>query len=430
MQVSGGLVVTPEGVRGAEIFVEGEKIAALHPPGREFHRTLDATGCYVLPGGIDPHTHLFTDVAPAGRAAAEGGTTTAISFTLPEAGEPVVDALTRGRDDLVPQAGIDVALHAYVSAPDALTAAQIEEVAGLGATGIKLFTAYKELGLQASDRNLFETMRSAAPLGLPVLVHCENGDVIDALVDELLAEGKREAPFFAASRPPEVEEEAVQRVLALGGIAGALVYVVHVSTAGGLASIRAARARGQAAWAEACAHHLAFDASVYEGPDPVRYLTVPPLRERGHVDALWEGVRSGEVDTIGSDHSQVRFQPPAADDFTGLPYGLAGARYRLPVLLALGRARGIPLERLADLVATNAARIFGLWPRKGAIREGADADLVVWDPDAEWTIDDPESPYEGLRLQGRIRAVVARGAPLVQDGDWVGGKPEGRFLPK
>jgi dihydropyrimidinase len=181
-------------------------------------------------------------------------------------------------------------------------------------------------------------------------------------------------------------------------------------------------------FAEACMHHLALDASLYDGDDARRYLTVPPLRPREHVDALWDGVRDGAIDTVGSDHSQVRYQPPSADDFTGLPYGLPGAGLRVPMLLSAGRARGVPLERLVELASTAPARIFGLHPRKGVIATGADADLVAWDPEPEWTVEDEASPYFGLRVQGRIRVVIARGAPLVQDGEWVGGTPEGRFL--
>ena len=428
LQIAGGLVVTPRGVVGQDVVVEGERIRELVEPGTTTNlRVLDATGCYVLPGGVDPHTHLMTDVEPAARSAALGGTTTAISFTLPEEGETPAEALLRTRDELVPKAAVDVALHAYVSAPDRLTGADVAEVAELGATGIKLFTAYPELGLMASDRTVYETLRAAGPLGLPVLVHCENGGVIEALVDELLAAGKREARFFAASRPPAVEIEAIARVLALARLAEAPVYVVHISTAGGLRQVEEARADGVPVAAEACTHHLALDDSLHERADAERFLTVPPLRPRSDVEALWRAVLDGTLDTIGSDHSQLRYQPPPADDFTGLPYGLRGIEARVPLSLSLGRARGVSYERLCDLLATAPARIFGLYPRKGAILAGSDADLVVWDPDAVWWIEG-DGPYAGLRVQGRIRAVLLRGAPLVEDGAWVGGKPCGRYV--
>ena len=428
LQIAGGLVVTPGGVVGQDVIVEGERIRELVEPGTVTNlRVLDATGCYVLPGGVDPHTHLMTDVEPAAHSAAVGGTTTAISFTLPEKGEAPADALARTRDELVPKAVIDVALHAYVSAPDRLTAADVAEVAELGATGIKLFTAYPELGLMASDRTVYETLRAGGRLGLPVLVHCENGAVIEALVEELLAAGNREPRFFAASRPPAVEIEAIARVVALARLADVPVYVVHVSTAGGLRHVEEARADGLPVAAEACTHHLALDGSLYERADAERFLTVPPLRPRSDVEALWRAVRDGTLDTVGSDHSQVRYRPPPAEGFTGLPYGLGGIEARLPLVLSLGRARGVSYERLCDLLATAPARIFGLYPRKGAILPGSDADLVVWDPEAVHWIEG-EGPYAGIRVEGSIRAVLLRGAPLVDEGKWVGGKPGGRYV--
>jgi dihydropyrimidinase len=435
--VVGGLVVTPDGVRGGDIDLKEGRIAALRPPGVAGRDALDAHGCYVLPGGVDPHTHLLADIASAARSAAFGGTTTAISFTLPQEGESPAEAVVRARDELVPRAVVDVALHAYVSAPDRLTREDVEEAAALGVTGVKLFTAYPELGLQASDRTVYETMRAASRLGLPVLVHCENGGLIAALVDELLAAGRRDVRAFADSRPPETEVEAIARVLAIAELAGGRVYIVHISTAGGVDAIREARRRGVEVTAEACAHHLALDASVYDRPDPERYLTVPPLRPRENRESLWAAVRDGTLDTIGSDHAQARFQPePQTDDFTGLAYGLAGVEARFPVVLSEGRARGVPLERLAELLATGPARAFGLYPSKGVVAPGADADLVVWDPDAEWTVERSsfgdgagDSPYEGLRIRGRIRHVIRRGELLVAEGELQGDASGGRFLP-
>ena len=434
-RVTGGLVVTPDGVRGGDVRIEDGRVAEVLPPGTSRDGAVEADGCYVLPGGVDPHTHLFTDVAAATRSAAFGGTTTAISFTLPVPGESPAETVMRTRDELLPQAAIDVALHAYVAEPDRLTATDVEECARLGVVGVKLFTAYPELGLQASDRTVYETIRAAGRLDLPVLVHCENGGVIAALVDELQSAGRQDPRAFAESRPPETEVEAIVRVLSIAGLAGARVYVVHISTNGGVDAVRDARRRGLDVGAEACAHHLALESSVYDRPDAARYLTVPPLRAQKHVDALWAAVRDGTLDTIGSDHAQVRFQPePQTGDFTGLPYGLAGVEARLPVVLSLGHARGVPLERLADLVSTGPARAFGLYPTKGAIVPGADADLVVWDPNHEWTVEPSsfhdgtgDTPYDGLRLRGRVRSVIRGGELLVAEGELVG-LTGGRFL--
>lgn len=433
-RLAGGLVVTPEGSREADVVVEDGRIVAVVGPGRPGPGALDARGAVVLPGGVDPHTHLLADLAAGTRAAVAGGTTTAISFTLPAPGQGVAEALVDARDEIAASATCDVALHAYVREPDALTTEDVEAAAALGATGIKLFTAYRELGLHASDRTVYETLRVAAALALPVLVHCENGDVIDALVAELVRDAPRDVRSFARSRPPAVEAEAVARVLALAEMARAPVYLVHVSTARSMAHVREARRRGVDALAEVCAHHLAFDASSHEGPGAERFLTVPPLRPRSDVDSLWEAIIDGSVDTVGSDHAQARYQPPATSDFTGLPYGLSGVELRLPVTLALGRARGVSWERLADLLAGAPARAFGLAPRKGAIEPGADADLVVWDQDAETVVDAARlhdglgaSAYDRMRLRGRVRAVVVRGELAVADGE-PRGAPAGRYL--
>src|SRR6266511_4384317 len=388
VRIAGGMVVTAEGVRHADILVEGELVLDVSASRSRAEAALDARGCYVLPGGVDPHTHLLTDITAATRSAAFGGTTTAISFTLPRPEESLAGAVERARDELVPLAAVDVALHAYVSEPDRLTPADVNEVAALGLT---------------------------------VLIHCENGGLIEALVRELVAAGGRDAACFARSRPPEAEVEAVSRVLGFAGLADARVYIVHLSTGGALKHVREARRRGVAVAAEACIHHLALDDSTYEGADAGRYLTVPPLRSPEHVEALWNAVGDGTLDAVGSDHSQRRYQPPPSDDFTGLPYGLAGVEARLPLLLSLGLERGVSIERLVHLVSAGPARAFGLYPRKGTIAPGSDADLVVWDPADEWTIgrdslhDGLETPYEGLRVRGRIRSVFLRGEPIVED---------------
>jgi len=429
--IRGGTVVSPGWVGPADVVLAAGRIAALGRSVGADGETVDATGCYVLPGGIDPHTHLLADIAPASCAALAGGTTTAISFTLPRPDESPVDAFVRARDDEVPQAATDVALHAYVSRPDALTEEDVEAVAELGATGVKLFTAYRELGLQASDGVVFRTLRAAGPLGIPVLVHCENGDAIEVLTEEL--RGQAGARAFAAARPPLVEAEAVARVLVLAELTGSRVYVVHVSTSRSLDAVRAARRRGVDTVAEVCVHHLAFDDAAHDRDDAERFLTVPPLRPRTDLEALWEGLADGTLATVGSDHGQGRFHPPAADDFTGLPYGIPGAQMRVPVALSLGLGRGLPIERLADALATAPARTFGL-AAKGAIAPGADADLVVWDPEAEWQVAAEDlvdgigdSPYEGLRLRGRIRTVVRGGRLAVSEGELVDPGP-GRYV--
>jgi dihydropyrimidinase len=299
---------------------------------------------------------------------------------------------------------------------------------------VKLFLAYPELGMMADDRTLYTTLRDANALDMVVQVHCENGAVIAELIAEQLRAGNVGVDGFAASRPPATEIEAVGRTLRLAGLARARVYLVHLSTAGAIELVRDARARGDRVVAEACTHHLTLDRSRYARADGDRALIVPPLRDRADVEALWTALADGTLDTVGSDHAQVGYQPPAAADFTGLPYAFPGVEVRLPLLLSAGRDRGISYERLAEVAATGPARAFGLWPRKGALIDGADADVVLWDPDAPWRIEAgelhdgwPHSPYAGLQVAGRIHAVYLRGSPLVVGGELTGA-PRGRYV--
>jgi dihydropyrimidinase len=372
----------------------------------------------VLPGGVDPHAHPLSDVRPATVSALHGGTPTVLAFTLPRPGESPAAAWRRAERDDVPRAAVDVRLHPAIWEPDRLTRADLEELRSLGATSVKLYLAYPELGMMASDRTLYETLRAAGELGLLTMVHCENGGAIEALVDEQLAAGRTGVEGFVAARPPEVEEEAVGRVLALARLAGAPVYLVHLSTRGSLELVRDARRRGQAVWAEACTHHLLLDDSCYAREDPLAFLTVPPLRPHEHVEALWEGVLDGTIDAIGSDHAQVAYRPDVPEgDFRAFPYGFAGIEVRVPAILSEGRRRGVPWERLASLLATAPADAFAV-AGKGTIEPGRDADLVVWSPDADRVVRAADlhdgrgvSPYEGLRVRGAIRCVVRAGRP-------------------
>jgi dihydropyrimidinase len=437
LSIRGGLVVTPAGVQQTDIVVSGERVVGLGAQDGHDADDIDAEGCYVLPGGVDPHTHLLADVASATRSAAFGGTTTAVCFSNPRPRESAPQAVIRGRGQVEKLAAIDVALHAIVGQPDRVTTGDLERLRSMGVRGVKLFLAFPEQGLMASDGCLYEVMRAATRLGLLVRVHCENGSVIEALISEYLARGKRQAGYFARSRPPEVEEEAIARTLAIAGLAGAAVYITHVTTAGGIRLIRAARARGQVVHVEVCLHHLLLDASRYRGKSAERFLVAPPLRPREHLEALRSAVADGTVDTIGSDHAQSQYQPrpQRPGDFTGLPYGLAGIELRLPLLLSEGLRRGLPIQRLAQLAATRPAQLFGLFPRKGAISPGADADLVVWDPRPEWKVKASalhdgvgDSPYSGMTVRGAIRLVLLRGNLLVANGRWMARASPGRYL--
>jgi dihydropyrimidinase len=437
LRVTGGLVVTPAGVQKTDIVVSGERVIGLGAVDSRDGEVIDAERCYVLPGGVDPHTHLLADVASATRSAAFGGTTTAVCFTNPAPGEATPDAVVRGRGEVERLAAIDVALHAIIGEPDRIAAEDLRRVRRLGVRALKVFLAFPEQGLMASDGALYEVLRAAISLGLLVRVHCENGSVIQALIADNLSRGRRQPAYFPRSRPPEVEEEAIARTLAIARLAGAAVYITHVTTAGGIGLIGAARGQGQVVHAEVCLHHLLLDAGRYKSKRAARFLVAPPLRPREDLEALWSAAADGTVDTIGSDHAQSQYRPQGQKpgDFTSLPYGLAGIEMRLPLLLSEGLRRGLPIERLVQLAATRPAQLLGLFPRKGAISPGADADLVVWDPRPHWKVRAPalhdgigDSPYSGMTVRGAVRFVLLRGRLLVADGRWVAPASPGRYL--
>jgi dihydropyrimidinase len=415
-RVAGGTVVTPAGVLDADVLVDGDRIAGIvqsaGPPAGE---DVDARGCVVLPGGVDPHTHPLSDIRPATLAALNGGTTTVVAFTAPRPGESPAAAWRRATEELLPLAAVDVRLHPSIWEPARLSAHDLRELRALGATSVKLFLAYGELGMQASDETLRETLRAARELGLVTMVHCENGDEIERLVQLQLDAGHVGVEGFVAARPPDVEQEAVERVLAHARSLDAPVYLVHLSTAGSVELVRDARGRRQTVWAEVCTHHLVLDESRYTRADAERWLQAPPLRSTRDVDALWEAILDGTIDTIGSDHAQVPYRPAfETDDFRSFPYGIAGVEERVPVVISEGRRRGVSWERLASLLASTPAAVFSVHG-KGVIAEGAEPDLVLWEPGPPRPVAAAElsnrdtTAFEGVVLDGRIRAVMRGG---------------------
>jgi dihydropyrimidinase len=462
--VIGGTVVAPSGLTHADVQIHDGKVVTAGDHPAMGGRQLDASGCYVLPGGVDPHCHLMAGVQLATAAAARGGTTTVLSFTSPAAGERDLDCLLRSRSELdCDGAAVDVGLHAAIYDPDRLTDDDLVAAKRAGIAAIKIFLAYPELGIMCSTMRLYELMASAARLGLLVQVHCENAPLIEALVTEALraetpqaethpaaARGEaagqaagsgpssRGARIFADTRPPEVEEEAVARTLAIASLTGAACYLVHLSTAGAVDQVRLARKRGQpTVIAEVCLHHLLFEDDCYAGADAERYLVAPPLRERAHVEALWAGLADGTIDTLGSDHCQVRSVTTGDLSEAGhrYRYGLAGVGPRLPVLLSAAAARGLPIERVVQLAAENPARAFGHYPRKGVLAPGSDADIVIFDPHGDTVLPGNgfgdgagDSVYAGLAVRGRIRDVVLRGRLIVSGGILVDQHGRGTYV--
>lgn len=430
-------MVTPTGVIEGDVVVRGQRIAGLVPGGNGLATDgWDARGCYVLPGGVDPHAHALTDLASASIGAAHGGTTTVLTFTLPDEGESPVDALRRARDTLVARSTIDVGIHASYLDPSAVPRSLLATLRSEGAGGVQAFLAFPELGLMFDDGQLYELLRDAGAVGLTVQVQCENGALVAALTRELLGSGHDSVRYYPRSRPGAVESEAVARTLVIAGLAGVPVYLVHLSTEASVGLARAAQARGAAVTVEVCTHHLLLDEDLYAGPRAHQFVVGPPLRPAADVDALWAAIADGTVATVGSDHAHMP-QPAqqAGDRFVDVPMGLPGIELRVPLVLSEGLRRGVPIDTLSDVLAAGPARAFGLYPRKGALVAGADADIVVWDPRRPTTIRGGElhdgtghSPYTGLNLDGSVRLTVSRGRVIVRDGTLVAEPGGGRLV--
>jgi dihydropyrimidinase len=441
--IVGGTVVTPDATTTADLLIRDGQIAAIGSRRDGWcgvDREIDASGCYVLPGGVDPHCHLMAAPNRATAAAALGGTTTVLSFTSPAESEGTVDCLLRSRTELERGgATVDVGLHAAIYDPEQVTHADLAAIRDAGAGSVKIFLAYAELGIMCSTKAMFAIMSGAAKADLLVQVHCENGPLIEALEANTLADEARSAPrVFADTRPVEVEEEAVARVLTTARLAGAACYLVHLSSAGAMDQVRLARSRhGQAVLAEACTHHLLLDDSRYAAVDWQRYLVMPPLRQRRHVEALWAAIGDGTIDTVGSDHCQVKTTTAGQVAAAGhdVAYGLAGVGPRYPLLLSAAAGRGLSLSTVVRLAAENPARAFGHYPRKGALLPGSDADIVIFDPAREMTLPRDgfgdgtgDSVYAGTTVRGTIRDVLLRGRSVVSDGALVDRPPGGRYL--
>lgn len=399
-------------------------------------RIVDASGRYVFPGGVDPHTHLDSpsqgthtadDFWSGTVAAACGGTTTVVDFCFPGANQGLRDGLEDWHARARGKAVIDYAFHVAILNDDDRLVDEIPALLDAGVSTVKLFMAYRGSSM-VNDRTLYRALQQSALAGALVLVHAENGDAIAQREQDLLALGKTSPKYHAQARPPRVEAEATARALALAELAGAPIYVVHVSCAEALEEIERARRRGVTVYAETCPQYLYCSVDDLDRPDfeGAKYVCSPALRERWHQDVLWRALENGELQAVGSDHSAFNFVGPdhkerGRDDFTRIPNGVPGIEERMLLLYQGVVAGKLSLNRFVDVVATAPARIMGLAPRKGTIIVGADADLVIWDPHAEVTLSATTlhhrvdyTAYEGQRVRGAPDVVLSRGEIIVQ----------------
>jgi dihydropyrimidinase len=449
--IRNGTLITPGGVFSADVGIVGERIAALSQELEAQAATeLDAAGCYVLPGGIDPHVHFqmpvgecisSDDFASGTVAAAWGGTTTVIDFVEPEPGERLLEALEKRQAEADGRVAVDYGLHMTIPTWHAAHPESLDDLPAVMAAGVssfKLYLAYE--GFRLDDVQLFRAMEAIAAVGGLPIIHCENGPICETLRAQALARGDTLPIYHALTRPPRQEAEAVSRAIDVAALTGCPLYIVHVSCEESMARIRAARTRGDTVYGETCPQYLLLNIAALGQPDGKRLICAPPLRTEADNEALWNGLASGDLDVVATDHCP--FGAADKDDhanFTTVPGGLPSIEARLSLIYHCSRSRWIPaahrLARWVEVCCANPARIFGL-QNKGQIAPGFDADLVIFDPDRWITLEAGRtlhervdwSPYEGNRVQGWPRDVLSRGRMIVHDGEFAGTEGWGRFV--
>ncbi|MCA9294320.1 MAG: dihydropyrimidinase [Phycisphaerales bacterium] len=453
--IKGGRIITSTDDERADIYCAGEQITRIEagidqsslPPDTE---VVDATGKIVFPGFIDPHVHVhlpfmgsnaIDDWTTVSQAALAGGTTTLIEMICPGPKDEPRAAFEEWLGHAKGKAACDFTFHMSAVRFDALAQSQLRDIAiDCGIPSFKVFLAYKG-ALDLPDEHLFGLLTMAKKLGVIVTAHCENAELIDAMQKRLIAEGKTGPEWHEPSRPTAVEAEGVHHLATFAEMTGAHIYTVHTSCFQAVEAALHARARGVNIWIEAVAPHLVLDKTYAEKPnfEGAKYVMSPPLRKKWHKKYLWNWLRGREISTIGTDHAPFNFGDQkimGKDAFTKIPNGIPSVSERVDLIHTFGVCAGkIDLHTMVDACSTQAARIFGLYPRKGTIRVGADADLVVYDPDhkRKLTVKDSLSAvdynaYEGWEVTGRSEVVTVRGKVQARNGKFVGAQPHGQLL--
>ncbi len=451
--IKNGEIVTAGEHYVADIYCEDETISRIGPDLSVLDspslRVVDARGKYVFPGFIDPHTHIYLPFMgtfskdtyeTASRAALIGGTTTLFDMCCPARDTDAAEGFRRWREQSEGKSACDYSFHMGVTRYDDANAAQLREIVRAGVSSFKVFLAYKG-AFGIDDTELYRTLKLARELGVVVAAHCENETLVAERQRELLATGAAGPASHHESRPPIVEAEGVHHLLTFAQLTGAHVYIVHLSCEEALREAVAARLRGVNVRVETLIQYLLLDRTDAERPgfEGAKYVMSPPLRDKRNQAILWSGLRSGLIDTVATDHAPFDFQSQkmlGREDFTKIPNGIPALEDRINLLFTHGVQTGrLDLQTLVRVASTNAAQTFGLFPRKGTIQPGADADLVVYDPSYRGTISARTqamnldySAFEGWAVQGRPSVVTVRGEVAVEDGRFVGTPGRGRFL--
>lgn len=456
--VRGGLVITAADEIHADVLVEDGRIAALaahgNPTAERWQETadriLDATGRYVIPGGVDAHTHLdfpfggtfSSDNFETGtRAAAWGGTTTLIDFAVQSRGKSLRAGLDTWHAKSDAQCAIDYAFHMILSDVNEHTLKEMDLLVAEGVTSFKLFTAYPGV-FYSDDGQILRAMQRSADNGGLVMMHAENGIAIDVLVEQALAEGKTDPRYHGEVRRVLLEAEATHRTIQLARVAGAPLYVVHVSAEEALAEIAQARDKGLNVFGETCPQYLFLSTDNLAEPDfgGAKYVCSTPLRPREHQEALWRGLRTNDLQVVSTDHCPFCFQGQkelGRGDFSKIPNGMPGVENRMDLLHQAVVEGRISRRRWIEIACATPARMFGLYPKKGTIAPGADADLVIYDPTAQQTVSAKThhmnvdySAYEGKELTGQVETVLSRGELVIDRREFTGRAGHGQYIPR
>lgn len=451
--LKGAYIVTSKEIIRNDLRIDGEKIESiglsLEKDGDEI---IDLKGSYILPGGIDAHTHFdlelpniktSDDFNSGTKAAIAGGTTTIIDFVNCHRGEKLSSALEVYKEKTKDICYSDYGFHMTLCEWNKDVESEMEDMVKQGITSFKMYMAYKDT-LQVNEEEIEQALRKAKELGVLISFHCENGDEIIKNINDLLEENKSDVKYHEISRSSEVEYEAVNTLIKIATKINYPIYIVHLSSKMSLDAVRKARQKGVKIFVETCPHYLLLDKSYYELEkdeelEGAKYVMSPALRSKEDNKALWRGIKLGEIDTIATDHCSFNYEDKrknARVDFSKIPNGIPSVEHRMELIFSYGvEDKKISLNEMVQLTSTNPAKIFGLYPKKGEIKEGSDADLLIIEADYDGVISHKDSiqevdytPYEGFKSNGKIKRVFLRGKELVKDGKFIGKEPTGQYI--
>lgn len=448
--LQGGTIVTDVKSYKADVRIENEKIAKIGSDlFKEGDEIVPINGCYLVPGGIDTHTHFDLDVGTTitadnfetgTKAAIVGGTTTILDFATQSKGNTLNDGLREWHDKSSGRCYSDYGFHMAITDWNDTTSKEMEDMINEGITSFKMYMAYKDT-LQVDDGIIFKALKRAKELGVLIGFHCENGDIISELINECKKNNQLSPKYHKLSRPSDVEVEATYRLMKIAKTANAPVYVVHLSSKDALEEVKKARLDGVKVYTETCPQYLLLDDKLYDldGFESAKYVMSPPLRKKVDNEALWKALADGDIDAIGTDHCSFNYKGQkdiGINDFSKIPNGGPGVEHRMGLLYTYGVKEGkISMNKFVELTSTKAAKLFGMYPQKGSIEVGSDADIVVIDPEMKNTISAEDqtqntdyTPYEGYEVDCQFRHVFLRGIEIIKEGKLTVEHPTGKYI--